>query len=701
MASPTRFSSTQTALAILAPTHLSAEIDTIRSFHDKAFGKWQPHINILYPFVPLDSLSNAVKIIRAGLLDERNTKFKLEFDDIGVFRHRNNATVYLKPTTETEEQLQQLRTHLISCLGADKTVQSMNGLEYRPHLTLGQANLNSDGELDVLDEKARKLLTIEWDTAQLIVLKRNNLGEMVCSEELQLRPLDSQVGQSNQLAAGDNPTRRSLVAKTTASSSWRGWRHCYGIDEKCQWYPLTEEDHVQPKQSKFLISSFNLMIEDHAPPFEHRLPAMERFVAQMIALTADVPKVLCLQEVNSEMLSLIYGSPFFRENFPYSTHTPDSQMQSIRNQVVISSVPFRLFSLQYPQRHKSSLVVKFIDYGLTVVNIHLTSALTDDAVAIKKEQMKKLTHFLTRHDMLHQTVLAGDFNVTTSSETIRIVLEKGLIRPETVQELQGVIDPGLWSDAFLSTQAELLDANEEDLYPGEEGATFDRINNPLAAMSKAPIDNRPQRLDRILYTSAGSIELNEYDRFAIPQSPNMAISDHYGVFATVYAREKKAQIGPYFEHQQEGQKIEDITFIDDNTEVHAFIQPFLPSDEDRSQRTEALNVLKTALLREPTLADAIIAPLGSYAMDSYFEDSDVDILVIGSVTSRAFFETVTSGLEVTTATGNTSRVHLINSLVQIAETSVNGIKVDLQYCQAPELLEKYVSHALKYINSTI
>jgi poly(A) polymerase Pap1/2'-5' RNA ligase/uncharacterized protein (UPF0248 family)/endonuclease/exonuclease/phosphatase family metal-dependent hydrolase len=701
MAMATSLSSTQTALAIVAPTHLSAEIDTIRSLHDKAFGKWQPHINVLYPFVPLESLNDAIKIIRAAVLDDQAQRLRIEFDDIGVFRHRKNATVYLKPTIETDEPLQQLRNHLLSSLSSSGKFECKNGSEYNPHLTLGQVNLNNNGDLEYLDEKSRKLLTIDWEATHLVVLKRTSSGEMLSVEEIPLGSLDSQPKKLTN-STGENATsHRRSTPKSIASSSWRGWRNCYGIDEDSRWYSFAEDEQVQPKQSQFLISSFNLMIEDHAPPFEHRLPAIERFVAELIAPAADIPKVLCLQEVNAEMLSLIYGTPFFQENFPYSTHTPDSPMQSIRNQVVISSKPFRLFSLQYPQRNKSSLVAKFIHYDLAVVNIHLTSALTDEAVAIKKEQMEKLTNFLTRHDLLHETVLAGDFNVTTSSETIRTALEKGLVRSETIRDLQQVIDSSMWSDAFLSNQEELSDDDIEDIFPGEEGATFDRINNPLAAMSKAPIDNRPQRFDRILYTTIGSIKLSDYGRFAIPSTPDLSVSDHYGIFANVYAGEKKAISAQRGIPEREVHKMEDISVIEDVTDIHALIQPFLPSDRDRAQRTEALRILQSSLSREPTLADTVLAPLGSYAMDTYFANSDIDVLVIGSVAPRTFFDTIHSCLNTTDTAGVPSKVHLINSLVQIAETSVNGIKLDLQYCQAPELLQKYVrsSITLTYTNT--
>src|ERR1700753_24268 len=224
MASQISLSSTQTAIAIIAPTHLSEEIDSIRSLHDKAFGKWQPHINILYPFVPLESLNDAITIIRETLASEQTPKLKIEFDDIGIFKHRQNATVYLKPSVETEESLQQLSALLLSCLSTSKKFVSKNGSEYHPHLTLGQVNLNNDGELDYLNEKAQRLVTIKWDAEHLVVLKRNPSGKMVLVEELSIGNFDAQSKRPISSSTEEIQTHRQPLLKSKLSSSWRGWR---------------------------------------------------------------------------------------------------------------------------------------------------------------------------------------------------------------------------------------------------------------------------------------------------------------------------------------------------------------------------------------------------------------------------------------------------------------------------------------------
>src|SRR5882757_9121031 len=62
-----KLSSTQTALALIVPSHLQPEINAIRKIHDKAYRKWEPHINILYPFVDTSLLSSAITTLHAHL----------------------------------------------------------------------------------------------------------------------------------------------------------------------------------------------------------------------------------------------------------------------------------------------------------------------------------------------------------------------------------------------------------------------------------------------------------------------------------------------------------------------------------------------------------------------------------------------------------------------------------------------------------
>ena len=181
-----QFTSTQTALAFIVPEHIQSEINSLRRIHDKAFNKWQPHINILYPFVEPSGLSSAVAILRESL--NKAKSFKVSADEVGVFRHRKNATVFLKPGVESEENICSLRRDLVSALGCKERDGTHDGT-FRPHLTVGQAGLNG-AAIEKLIEKVGKLVSLNWEGSTLAVLKREISGEMKIVGELSLGALD-------------------------------------------------------------------------------------------------------------------------------------------------------------------------------------------------------------------------------------------------------------------------------------------------------------------------------------------------------------------------------------------------------------------------------------------------------------------------------------------------------------------------------
>ncbi|CAF3962533.1 unnamed protein product, partial [Rotaria sp. Silwood1] len=49
---------TQTALCLIPPNNIWEQIQSIRSIHDKAYPRWMPHINLIYPFTPEKNFDN-------------------------------------------------------------------------------------------------------------------------------------------------------------------------------------------------------------------------------------------------------------------------------------------------------------------------------------------------------------------------------------------------------------------------------------------------------------------------------------------------------------------------------------------------------------------------------------------------------------------------------------------------------------------
>jgi 2'-5' RNA ligase len=180
--------STQTALTLIVPQNLEAELNSLRRIHDKAFRKWDPHINILYPFVEPTRLFSAVAILRETLRETHSKRVRINLDEVGVFKHRKNATVFLKPDVESEESASQLRKILVHALGCNERDGTHDGV-FRPHLTVGQAALN-DNSINKLVEQVEKLVGLGWESMSLAVLRRESSGEMRVVEELRLGNLE-------------------------------------------------------------------------------------------------------------------------------------------------------------------------------------------------------------------------------------------------------------------------------------------------------------------------------------------------------------------------------------------------------------------------------------------------------------------------------------------------------------------------------
>ena len=177
-----RLSSTQTAIALSIPAHFQPQINAIRKIHDKAYRKWEPHINILYPFVDTALLPSALAAIRAHLSLNPILPFILKIDNVGNFEHSRSATVFLRPGEKSEEQICSLRRHLVVALGRNEDEGTYDGV-FRAHLTIGQASLIGPTK-DRLVQKVRKLIGLEWEVEGLVVLRREETGEMAVVDEI-------------------------------------------------------------------------------------------------------------------------------------------------------------------------------------------------------------------------------------------------------------------------------------------------------------------------------------------------------------------------------------------------------------------------------------------------------------------------------------------------------------------------------------
>jgi len=128
------------ALCLIPNPEFWPPIQTIRSKHDRAYKRWMPHINLIYPFCPYSEFENVSKELSKEL--ENIPPFWVSVDDFGHFKQRKAWTVHLKPTTDPGleiERLQAICEKLILPETKDLDSKKKNQKRpFRPHLTVAQ-----------------------------------------------------------------------------------------------------------------------------------------------------------------------------------------------------------------------------------------------------------------------------------------------------------------------------------------------------------------------------------------------------------------------------------------------------------------------------------------------------------------------------------------------------------------------------------
>lgn len=120
-----------TALAILVTSQEEVDkINGIRADHDRAYSRWMPHINFLFPFVPVEEFDEYQKKLQEALSGFGS--FDLVLDQVGHFKQRKAATFNLQPSDDSKLQ------ELFNAVRAAIPEVQPKHPEFHPHLTIGQ-----------------------------------------------------------------------------------------------------------------------------------------------------------------------------------------------------------------------------------------------------------------------------------------------------------------------------------------------------------------------------------------------------------------------------------------------------------------------------------------------------------------------------------------------------------------------------------
>ncbi|RAQ60017.1 poly(A) polymerase pla1 [Aspergillus flavus] len=706
----------ETALCVVPPSHLTGDIDRLRALYDKAHGRWPPHANLIYPFVAPEALPQASKLLQSVLSNRREVDpIRLRLDKSDFFAHKRSNTVYLTDSgSDGLKALAQLQHDITDAFGGQSRSSG------RLHLTVGQSEADDLAERQFLLEKVGLIPAVEWEVEELVILIRDR------SQGLDTASSPMVVWGAVSLSGTPSPNPKALEYLSPSSLPARSettfqFSPSQDDSEEGKWNAIPKSP--APTGGKLVdspvtVASYNVLVESLHPPPTERYPLL----LQNLLSDAASADILILQEVADDFLSFLLRDKKIRLRYPFATHGPPDQaeigpLNSLRNIVVLSRWQFRWEWLPFDKRHKGAVVLQLEHLGtfhdskflpLVVTGVHLSCGLIDSSIMAKRSQLQTVLKYLSGIYPNNHWVVAGDFNITTSSYTIDTALKRKSISAQgasVLASLDGMLtDAGLLDCYYASRAASSGLGNPQgrlDLgasYEGEEGATYDPTENEHAArIAGQSFHSRPQRYDRILVRGV-EFEVLSYNLFGIPSGDESQLaSDHWGVRATVKLN------GPRsggLESEKAPITVEkaplNLGGIDGLKECLKGYLAF-PSNEEITQRQEAFELIKELVNRRDanlpagTRLDLLfeVVPVGSYGFGVWNSSSDMDILVIGQVSPRTFFALMIAKLRRATD----SDVVLLRKVKAASgimlELEVRGVRVDLQYCAATRVVESW------------
>ncbi|OTB15681.1 hypothetical protein K445DRAFT_36197, partial [Daldinia sp. EC12] len=734
------YSSYDTALCIIPPKHLWTAVDNLRMVYDPAYKKWPPHIDLVYPFVPVNKLLGASELVISLLQQQSETSPPdMRLDGTAFFSKDWKLTYFLYNKSST--LFKDLRERVLSSLKRDYDEDE------QMYMTVGQTADLTDPLMDSIIRKLDLLPTLEWKAEKIHILVRDKdetrtdpsaPGKMRLWGEIDLASrtlLTMQTPVSfyeDQKTAGPKNDEQSMVSESRPLT-----RLPYTFDSiGFKWIQQPKSsalDQAPPNVESLTVANYNVHAEFRHPPSRARYPIIIQNLLEAQA-RADV---LILEEVTDDFLSCLCKYEGIRDIYPFISNGPPDQedigpLPYHLNIVVLSKWPFSWDLTSLCNTCRGSIVMQFTNIGklegeilmpLILSAVHLSSGLTNASVTKKEQELGSILSHLSKTYPRNPRILVGDFNIPTSVYTIETAVRRNEISPQSRNALARLeklpIEMGL-VDAWVSVCVQYGDISEKNptqpnskkALGGEKGATYDPTANHLAERTThSDFDKRPQRYDRILVTKddfnvtgfnmfgqkMGDLQ-PDFDADSKDGDSSVGLSygsDHWGIRCSLrLSTNTSAQ--PTNSRKLITTSLEVKQNLTATSQLVTYLseQSVFPSDINIAMRESALSLLKEVITQDDDnpargLPAFVLVPVGSYGLGVWTATSDINCICVGRISPKTFFALAIQRLRKAASRGIKILRRLDAPFGPILELAVGHIKMDLQYCSAVSIAETW------------
>ncbi|PFH58615.1 hypothetical protein XA68_13456 [Ophiocordyceps unilateralis] len=687
-----------TALCLTLPRDhtLWPAVQQLRSLNDAASSRWPPHINLVYPFVQTAALPEATCILRQLRLEA----VTISLSEVGSFAHKGGkSTIFLRPA-ETAS-LARLRTAIRRALGWLDDVEA-----FEPHLTVAQSDeTGCEGHISLVEE-ARSLTPLCFAVSGLCIMVREPSADFDGGGPRRMNLWAQLDLGSGQVQDADPMLEYAPVAELRKT-------HTYYDGVWASMTPPSQQTALIEEPHRLVLASYNVSAEPGPDPFRYAA-----LVANILSIKAAAD-FLVLQEVTDQFLSFLGANSDICTRYPYSTHGLVGQRHETgappwhEKIVVLSRFPFSWKWVPFNETHGGIAVLEFYtlqvqrtskpQQSLIVAAFHLNPGSDEETLASRKCEVRRLLRHLASQYPDHPHLIASHLSMDTSYSVLNKTAKQGLEHAREIESLllqAGLEDGWLLSRLGPGESSSIASAlpPASELHEGEEGATFDPVNNSLAAQSVMDEQNaRPQRYSRIF--ASGNLALRPAGFNLFGQSLPAA-SQHWGI-RCLFSREanpKQPHLATGTMRVDPAKAQQSIQVTDGPKSVLAR-RGYLPTWADQRQRWEAIQLLQRIVLGPSSVAAddgsrgkgprIAVIPVGSFGLGLWTTSSHVDCLCVGSMSPNIFFPIVTERLRDASADDIVILRRVRSASGTMLELQVQGIHFDLWYCAAPSIAESY------------